>query len=109
MNTPVDILAQMGAIYSGRDINYWIRYQYKMGTDKKHIAIDFIRCYGSYGVEPHRSYKILPTADNPKSSKANGNRDGDYMLIRVGSRKGDGTGANSYKRGRLYGDMIFYV
>ena len=108
MNTPVDILAKMGAIYSGSDINYWIKFHYKMCTEHKRTAIDFIRCYGSYGVIPYRKYMILSTSDIPKSSKANGNRDGDYMFIRVGEREPKSKSNGSIKRGRLYDDMIFY-
>lgn len=103
MNKPPNILSEMGAVYSGRTINDWIKYQYSMNTELKRISIDFIRCYGIYGVIPNRTYMILPTSQFPKSSKANGNRDGDYMLKRVG-RKCKRISSNT----RLHNDNVFY-
>ena len=104
MNKPPDILSEIGAVYSGRTINDWIKYHYSMDTELKRIAIDFIRCYGSYGVIPNRTYMILLTSQFPKSSKANGNRDGDYLLKRVGRK-------HNYEssRTRLYNDNVFYL
>lgn len=82
-----DILSEMGAVYTGAEINAWMSYHYRNNTHYKRVVIDFLRAYGNYGLAyPDRRYMIAKTADYPKSAKANGNRDGDYMLLRVGTR-----------------------
>lgn len=104
MNKPPDILSAIGATYSGRIINDWIRYHFAMNTEFKRVAIDFIRCYGVYGVDPNRMYRVLLTSDFPKSAKSNGNRDGDYLLKRVGR-----THIKFYcNRSKLYDENVFY-
>lgn len=103
-----DILQQMGEVYTGAEINAWIAHQYKMNTPYKRIAIDFLRAYGNFGLSHiDRRYMICRTADYPKSAKANGNRDGEYMLRRVGSR-------HNYRGRFLHGNVradfnVFYV
>lgn len=95
-----DILSCIGAVYTGAEINAWMRYHYQNNTPYKPIVIDFLRAYGNYGIAyPDRQYMICRTADYPKSAAANGNRDGEYMLRRVGGMKSRGR-RNQKKRWR---------
>ena len=83
-----DILQEMGAVYTGAEINAWMAHHYKMNTPYKRVVIDFLRAYGNYGIAYiDRRYMICRTADYPKSAAANGNRDGEYMLRRVSPKK----------------------
>lgn len=86
-----DILSEMGAVYTGAEINAWMRYHYQNNTPYKQVVIDFLRAYGNYGLAfIDRRYMICRTADYPKSAAANGNRDGEYMLRRVGGARSRG-------------------
>lgn len=95
-----DILSEMGAIYTGAEINKWMAYHYAHNTPYKKDAVNLMRAYGNFGIPwPDRRYMICRTDDYPKSAASNGNRDGAYMLRRVSFTKNRGK-RNQKKRWR---------
>lgn len=87
----------LGKVYTGRELNKWLDYHTMNTTEHTVDAYIMLSAYGH--LYPHYEYLVCSTSDYPKSDPKNGNRDGRYMLRRVGIKNRGSR--NIHKRRRL--------